>query len=184
MDPYNQDDTAWIQTISGGKFHLLAPTPDEVELEDIVWSLSMQCRFVGHVASHYTVAEHSILVSYAVAPEHALHALLHDATEAYVGDLSRPLKQLLPQYKEIEDSIWEVIALKLGIPSAMPAEVKEADARILINERMALMPRTRYPWGVDHLEPLPGWIVPEGWSPDEARERFMDRYWELKMGPW
>lgn len=176
----SDQDNIWIQTVSGGKFHLLAPTPEEVNLDDITWSLSMQCRYVGHVDRHYSVAEHSWLLSYAVAPEHALHALMHDATEAYVGDMSGPLKLLLPAYKEIENKIWDAIAQKFGITPELPAEVKDADARILLNERVALMPNTRYPWGsVEHLEPLPGWITPEGWNQQQARERFIDRYLEL-----
>ncbi|MDI1288693.1 MAG: hypothetical protein PSX37_01920 [bacterium] len=93
----------WMNTFTGQKFYPLDPRADEVHAPDIAKALSQICRYGGHTSQHYSVAEHCVLMSLAVAPEHALFALLHDATEAYVGDMVRPLKQALPEYRAIED---------------------------------------------------------------------------------
>lgn len=91
----------WIQTHTGVAFDLLAPTAGMVVLEDIAYALSRLCRFTGHCSRHYSVAEHSVNVAKQCQLEHgfsdswAMAALLHDAAEAYIGDLSSPLKSLL-----------------------------------------------------------------------------------------
>jgi len=143
-----------MQTYTGRKFWPLDPDPNDVCVKDIAHSLGLLCRFGGHVDRFYSVAEHCLLVSYAVAPENALHGLLHDATEAYVGDMIRPLKQSMPFFREVESLVWYAIAEHFRISSAIPDEVRDIDLRMLLNERAALMPRTRYTWGVDNLSPV------------------------------
>lgn len=129
-------------------------------------------------AAHNSVAEHCILMSYAVAPEHALWALLHDATEAYVGDMVRPLKIQMPEYVEVEDNLMCMIAKKFGlVGSQMPAAVKDVDTRILINERRTLM-RTEHAWDMDGLEPLPNTDI-SAWKPHWAEYYYMARFKEL-----
>lgn len=161
----------WMQTFSGARFYPLDPRPEEIDPTDIAHALSLLCRYGGHVDRFYSVAEHCVLMSEAVAPEHALAALLHDATEAYVCDVPRPLKRQLPGYREIESNVWWAIAEHFGVKLYLPAEVKEADNRILLTERDALMPNTRYSWSVDGMEPLP--VKVEGWSPEAAEGRFL-----------
>src|SRR5690349_6806238 len=98
-----------ITTHSGVQFDLLKPDPSVVHLEDIAHALSHLCRYTGHCNRFYSVAEHSVIVSLMVPPSEpklAMQGLLHDATEAYVNDLARPLKDLLPEYKEIEMRVW------------------------------------------------------------------------------
>ena len=94
----------FIGTFSGLRFWPLDPNPEKILIADIAHALAHQCRFGGHASKFYSVAEHSVHVSKLCLPEHALWGLLHDASEAYLVDLPRPLK-LLPEfapYREAE----------------------------------------------------------------------------------
>jgi uncharacterized protein len=95
----------WIQTYTGKQFWPLSPLPEDIVIEDIAHALSMQCRFGGHVRTFYSVAQHSVHVSLLVEPQYALWGLLHDAAEAYLVDLPRPIKKFSEMgllYQEIE----------------------------------------------------------------------------------
>lgn len=167
----------WMQTFSGRRFYPLSPRPDELEPADIAHALSLLCRYGGHVDRFYSVAEHCVLMSQAVAPANALAALLHDATEAYVVDVPRPLKRQLPGYREIEEQVWFAIAHRFRLDFELPAEVHEADNRILVNERAALLSNAEAWASIDGLEPLP--VVITGWAPAEAERRYAARLAEL-----
>jgi hypothetical protein len=168
-----------MQTHTGIAFWPLDPESSEIDPRDIAHALSMLCRFGGHVKRFYSVAEHCVLMSRAVAPEHALWALLHDATEAYLVDLPRPVKRMLPQYSRAESNLMDFICSRFGLDPAEPAEVKDADNRILITERDALMAATPpLPWvGLEELEPLPVQIG--AWMPSVAEYRYRERLSEL-----
>jgi hypothetical protein len=118
---------SWILTQSGKQFDLLAPEADMVMLDGIAHALAHICRFAGYTQTHYSVGQHSVLASLLVPPADALHALLHDAAEAYVGDMVSPLKDLLPGFKAIEARIWKAIAARFEIAAQMPASIKKAD---------------------------------------------------------
>lgn len=152
---------SWILTATGKRIDLLHPDPKLICLEDIAHSLSRLCRFNGHTGPHYSVAEHSQRVADIVPDEYQLDALLHDATEAYVGDMTRPLKQLLPRYQDIEHGIWLAICERFQINPVLPACVHKADMVLLATERRDLMPKHEDEWlclvGVD---PLPKPIKP------------------------
>jgi hypothetical protein len=161
----------------------LEPRAKDIVIEDIAHALARICRFGGHVAvdSVYSVAQHSVLVSKACREEHALLGLLHDASEAYIGDVIRPLKILLKGYKEIERR-WELaIGEALGLGDALaslPADVKEADLRLLATERRDLLadgPGHRR-WDLN-APPLVARIVP--WSVPAAKRAFLARYERL-----
>jgi hypothetical protein len=175
ISPLRRGD--WMQTYSGRRFYPLDPQAEDLYLGDIAHALSLLCRYGGHVDRFYSVAEHCVLMSEAVAPEHALAALLHDATEAYVVDVPRPLKAVLLDYSPIEDRLWRVIAGRYGISATLPVEVVEADSRILLTERTALMPRAERWSQDDEYEPLPVQVT--GWLPIDAEEAWLARYVEL-----
>jgi hypothetical protein len=169
----------WMQTFTGLAFYPMDPRVEDIRIQDIAHSLGMICRYGGHVKRFYSVAEHCVLMSQAVAPENALWALLHDATEAYVGDMVRPLKHQLPEYMAAEDRIMGLIATRFGLTGSMPAEVKEADNRILLNERAALLGPRPQAWhrAIEALDPLP--VVIRGWSPRTAESEYIARWAEL-----
>lgn len=168
-----------IQTNTGAYFDVLAPYKHNFDIEEIAHALSNLCRFTGHVREFYSVAQHSYYVSVVAGPKHALAGLLHDATEAYVGDVASPLKRLLPEYKKIEERIWLNIALQYGISSDLPKEVHDADLRMLVTEKNMLMPRLQKdpqhwpdvrPVLMPIIQPLP---------PKQAKALFLRRYADL-----
>src|ERR1039457_6405429 len=116
----------FIGTFSGLRFWPLAPNPDDILIADIAHALAHQCRFGGHAWKFYSVAKHSVHVSQLCPPEHALWGLLHDASEAYLVDLPRPLK-LLPEfapYREAERRSQRAVAVRFGLPEEQPASVR------------------------------------------------------------
>lgn len=125
---------------SGRPFRFMSPSEDDIHLDDIAHSLSHLCRFNGHSKVHYSVATHSIYCSFLVSEEHAFQALMHDATEAYVGDMISPLKSLIPDFKNFEERIWSVICAKYDIPVDLVPEVHEADRAMLLAEARDLLP--------------------------------------------
>jgi hypothetical protein len=170
--------TDWLQTFTGKPFWPLEPELGEIDIVDIAHALSMQCRYAGHTREFYSVAEHSVLISYAVSPENALWGLLHDATEAYLVDLPKPVKPFLPDYKAAEKYLMQVIMLHFGLPQIEPPEVKQMDTLILFNERAALLNTSVLDWTLTG-EPIPG-IQIEAWSPKIAEAMFLNRFEELR----
>lgn len=136
----------YIQTISGRKFHLEGTDPEEIQLTDICHALGHLGRFTGHTTRLYTVAEHSILVDDIVRmmrgddPMLRLQALLHDATEAYLADISAPFKGALGNYYELEEQVHARIADKFGLPHELDPIIKEADWIALFAEAQELQP--------------------------------------------
>ena len=115
------------------------PTPEMICIEDIAHALSHQCRFGGHLPEFYSVAEHSWYCSQLVKPRHKLAALLHDASEAYLLDIPRPIKNHLTNYKEIEHKLMLLIAEKFGFEYPLHNDIKMADETALTNEWYVLM---------------------------------------------
>lgn len=168
----------FIQTFTGRQFWPLDPRPDEVHIEDIAHALSNQCRFAGHVLRRYSVAEHSVhigrwlLARYPV--ERALWGLLHDGSEAYLVDVPRPIKPHLTGYAAAELRVMAAICTRFSLPLDMPYAVKEADDRILIDERAQAMRPANYDGGWPDVPPLG--VTLQFWTPEEAEEEFMDMY--------
>ncbi|MFF1880240.1 hypothetical protein ACFVVC_02060 [Pseudarthrobacter sp. NPDC058196] len=170
----------WMQTYTGRQFYPLDPRPEDVDITDIAHALSMQCRYNGHVRRFMSVAEHCVLLSHLVAPEHALWALLHDATEAYVGDMVRPLKLHMPEYRAVENGVMVAIAARFSIDPTMPAEVKQADSRMLLDERSALLGEPAGDW---EIEGEPFGVDIQAWGPDVAELEYLLRFAELTGDP-
>lgn len=168
----------WLQTYTGRAFYPFDPRPDDIDPTDIAHALSLLCRYAGHVARMYSVAEHCVLVSHAVPAEHALWGLLHDATEAYLVDLPRPVKRALPEYVAAERTVMDAICFRFGLEPSEPPAVKEADTRILCDERAELMGPSPLPWkAVENVQPL-GCPI-EGWEPKRAEAEYTARLAEL-----
>ncbi|RRV18096.1 phosphohydrolase [Pseudomonas saudiphocaensis] len=164
----------WILTRTGRRFDLLQPCPSQVFVLDIAHALAHLCRFNGHASRHYSVAQHSLVVASIVPAEHKLAALLHDATEAYVGDMVRPLKQVMPEYKQIEQRIWLAICERFDIAPELPECVREADMIALATERAQLMPDHPGEWEcLADVTPLS--LMLGVWQPAQAAMHYQDR---------
>ena|SRR5690625_2248792 len=171
----------YIQTFSGVEFDLSDVRPEMVSIKDIAHGLANTCRFGGHCKEFYSVAQHSIIASALAPPEHAFAALLHDAAEAYLGDIPSPLKRLLPDYRALEKRVEAVIFERFGIPYPLPGAVKYADLQALALERRFLLTKSSGAWPMlVGVEVPSGVILPE--SPERAKARFLDRFLELVGG--
>ena len=167
----------FIQTYTGKKLDLKNPHPEQIDIIDIAHGLSQICRFAGQSSFFYSVAQHSIYVSRKLkTPKEKLLGLLHDATEAYIGDIPTPVKSLCPDYKAVEGRLWRVIAKKFDIPEKMPKHIKMIDMRVLSTERAEVF-ANRISWGeyMDNIEPYDRWHFREQ-SQWEARRIFLAAY--------
>lgn len=168
----------WSQTYVGKELYILDPREEEICITDIAHALSNLCRFNGHCSSFHSVAAHSVLVSHLCKPKNALWGLLHDASEAYTGDMVSPLKRYMPEFQKVEDRLMEVICSKYGLPPEMPDDVAEADLQVLALEKKHLLREPPRPWvfleGVEvpdiKLQTLP---------PTFAEIMFLHRFYEL-----
>lgn len=167
-----------ILTYGGHYFDFMAPEQCQVDIATIAHALAHICRFTGHVREFYSVAQHSVMVSYLVPPEHALAGLLHDAPEAFIGDVAAPLKQLLPDYKAIEKRVEAAVLGAFGLPAKLPTCVKHADLVMLATEQRDLMPAIDHTWNtIIGIEPLMTTIQPQ--TPAQAKVIFLQRFTEL-----
>lgn len=171
-------EEAWIQTYSGRRFCPTKPNPDAIVIQDIAHSLSMQCRFTGHTKKFYSVAQHSVYVSHICNEEDALWGLLHDASEAYLIDVPRPLKRsgYFQAYLELEAKMQEAICKRFGLPLGEPPSVKKADTKMLATEARDLMGPLHRDW-IQKATPLPFKV--EAWDQQKAKDMFMQRFYEL-----
>ncbi len=169
----------WIQTAGGRQFWPMDPRPDEVFIDDIAHALSMLCRFGGHCLRFYSVAEHCVLMARAATDRHtALWALLHDASEAYLVDVPRPLKPFLIGYDEAEAKIMRAVEYRFKLHLGLPDIVKRMDHAILMDEQLQNMAPAPVKWSTD-AEPLG--VRLKFWSPEQARLEFVEEYWRLKL---
>lgn len=173
----------WIQTFTGKQFWPLDARVEEIDIHDIAHSLAFQCRFGGHCGRFYSVAEHCVLmlryinsIAEGITHEVRLWALLHDATETYLVDLPRPVKNSIPDYKVIETNLMNVICDRFGMDHEMPKIVKEIDTRILMDEAYQNMKTPPQSWN-DNVPPLG--IQLQYWSPEEAEMWFLYEFDKL-----
>lgn len=182
----------WCQSFTGRKMHPLDPRPEDFVIEDIAHALSRVARFAGHTKGDlaYSVAQHSVLAARHVSPKAKLAALLHDASEAYTGDVPRPLKrhmhfdidgEMVP-FKVVEDRIQDAIHERFGVvvDDAILAEVKAIDEALLVTEARDLMAPLHPDWSLEWLRnrtPLAERIVP--WSAETAKTAFLSVFRDL-----
>ena len=173
-----KDKDAWVQTFTGKQFHVFDPSLHEISIIDIAHSLSLVCRFNGHCKTFYSVAEHSWRASFLVQHCDALAALMHDASEAYLSDISKPVKPHLANYYEIEDGLMVAIAKKYKFQYPLPPSVKEADVTLLFTEKRDLMGPEPFAW-TGTVKPLTEVIAPM--TPAVAKDMFLKRFAQLSM---
>lgn len=177
----------WMETFSGKKFFLFDKEGlDQIDIYDIAHSLALNCRYNGHCSRFYSVAEHSVLMSYLVPEGLELEGLLHDSTEAYLSDIVRPFKRVMPMYQDIENTLYTRIASKYGLADKIHAETKEVDLAICKLEAETLMMSKGKGWGLDSsvitnelLEEKSGYSKIPCWSPEQAEQEFLSRFYEL-----
>jgi 5'-deoxynucleotidase YfbR-like HD superfamily hydrolase len=175
----------YLQTVSGRWVNPFDPDPEQLEIGDIARALANQCRFGGHCRVFYSVAQHSVIVSELVEArggdaEDVFAALMHDAGEAYLGDMPHPLKHRSPlgaAFKEAENHLERALqdhfAIKPGVP-----EIKRADRALLATERRAFSAETWHWPELEGVEPVG--LELTAWSPDEAARAFLARFEELE----
>lgn len=184
----------WFQTFTGKKFYPFNPDPKLICIEDIAHALSLLCRFNGHTKGFYSVALHSIYVTQVFSglvkstelennDQAHLCALLHDATEAYCGDMVRPIKRGLPEYQQLEGRLWTAIELRFNFVDTwmeVAEIVHKADEIMLATERRDILPegpaKDRDQWFIDEKGVVPDVkrIAPR--PPGVSEQWFLDVY--------
>lgn len=177
-------DKDWMMTFTGRQVLPLALTPSDIDIIDIAHGTSMQCRYNGHVNDFYSVAEHCVHISAAILlatgdKTLALQGLVHDAGEAYTGDMIRPMKNSLKRFyepwKDVEDANEKAICEALGVPYPFDPIVKEYDKRIIVNEKTHLFGPNK-PWDWDY-QPLD--ILIRCWTPKRAKLAYIAQWCKL-----
>jgi 5'-deoxynucleotidase YfbR-like HD superfamily hydrolase len=168
-----------ILITSGNYFDFLDLKNNKYNIYDIANALSKLCRFNGHVDRFYSVAQHSVFVS-AMVPKHlALAALFHDASEAFLGDMTRPLKELFPEYKALEKQVQTHIYKKFSCRHTQDPLIHLADLKALATEKRDLQSWDDEIWPVlKDIEPHNEEIIPL--APDDACNLFLERYTYLR----
>lgn len=169
MGPYE------IETYKGHMFDVFNIEPEKIDIEDIAHALSLICRFNGHTPRHLSVAEHSVNVSLHVPRELRLPALLHDAAEAYLSDVPRPIKQVLPEVNEIDSELTAAIFEKFGLEYPYDPLIKDVDRGMCYAEAEAAGMQVSM-WGEPTMEIMQeiSWLTPK-----EAEVYFMLTFKEL-----
>jgi len=166
--------TDFIQTFSGKRFHFLDPQEEELDISDIAHALSNICRYSGHVTEFYSVAEHCVILAEYVLnetadPKQALAALLHDASEAYLVDVPRPIKKYLSGYQQLEQNVTDVIKQKWGLVHS--SVLKYSDTNIIKDESILLNGNLSWVNMYDELG-----VDLYLWTPEEAEEQFLNMF--------
>ena len=163
---------------SGLDFDLINPKMDQILITDIAHHLGNVCRYNGACDPFYSVAQHSVIVSKMVPEEFAFDGLMHDAAEAYLGDIISPFKRLLKKsefFTAIKNRVERAVAIKFECSYPEPAIVKKADTMIRAIEARQLANIDPKKWG---LEEVAGSAInPLGCK--ESRELFLARFYEL-----
>lgn len=180
---YGERKGDWIQTFTGRQFWPLDPRPEEIFIEDIAHALALQCRYGGHSEYHYSVAQHSWYVSQVVPKEFALAGLLHDAAEAYLVDVPRPVKRHLHDYMVIEGRLQVAVGQRFGIDWNLfeCSDVKMADMAVGLVEKATVMKPAPVEWLHDGRSEgaRPAQLTINYWNPWAVEHAFLGRFREL-----
>lgn len=177
-------DKNWIYTHRGIQVFLANPSPEMIDIRDIAQALSNLCRYNGQCKKFYNVAEHSVLVAMEVLRrtgnrELARSALMHDSPEAYLGDVTGPLKDMLVVYNILEARFEEAIQEKFGLVYRFNhPEIKRSDYEVFFTEKDHLFDHPYKAWA---REGAKAEVKIECWEPQKARERFLEMAGELGL---
>ena len=167
----------WIQTYTGKKFHLFDPKLDEIDIVDIAHGLSNICRYTGQCNAFYSVAQHSVLISQLVSEKNALQGLMHDSAEAYISDLSSPLKHGLWEYRVLENRLLKFIFGKFNIAYPVSEEVNYQDRALCVLEKEKLFNQPLdWGWENKYTKPIIELIT---WNREWAKAEFLNRFMML-----
>ena len=183
MDKNQLEETRfdYLSLNNGKRISILEPEQDTMDIITIANSLSNLCRFMGQVNDFYSVAQHSVMVSHLVPTQHAYAGLMHDATEAFCGDLVKPIKQKLPEYSVIEERMWNALRQRYNLPMALPSSVHVADRIMVKTESRDLQTGDIWKSWYPDFQPLPFPIIPL--LPKDAFTLFLARHAELTGEP-
>lgn len=190
--------TAWMETMSGRRFNPTEANP-QVDLKDMMWGVARFPRYNGQFSEeveHFSVAEHLVLlVRHYMATYHPgkriedlkphelkeLRTLaMHDIQEGVIGDMTRPMKKVVPQFGEVEDQFCRALAVRFDLIFPLPGWVKDLDNRIIADERRQAMNPSGNSWAADELEPLG--VELQFWSPRRAYKELREVYLQLGLG--
>ena len=162
-----------IRLLNGHYFDLVRPDPDLIDLTTIAISLGRECRYGNQCPKFYSVAEHCVLMSRLYRGHRRAEILLHDASEAYIGDVAKPLKLLLPDYQKIELGIEAAIAVRFGLDTSEAAaeDIRYYDRMLLKAEKLTFWPGDKAWPGFENIERVD--VEFEYWPPDKAAEEFL-----------
>lgn len=172
----------FIETSDKTKFYFGDLTNNEYRIQDISIGLARETRFSGHyirTIPFYSVAEHSVhMARWCLVNEkqkYARAALMHDASEAYLKDLTRPLKCTQPAYKPMEKVVSAAIAKTFGVKHMDSPFIKKLDEQMLNTEREQIMAPTDNIWNTEHVGKLMG-VKIRGWLPQKADVEFLKMF--------
>lgn len=177
-----RDEHTWIQTYTGKQAWPLNPMPQDIDIMDIAHALALANRYTGHTLFPYSVAQHCVLMHDAMKKAEysrieCFWALMHDASEAYLCYIARPVKNCLHGYLFYEENLMKCIAAKYNLSWPMPDIVKQMDLAMLATERFQLMGQPPIPWtSTEGAEPIPCKI--EEWDWKSAKMEFLIRFGE------
>lgn len=196
---------SWIQTFQGNRIDPLNPRTEDIDARDIAHALAMQCRFTGHTRFHYSVAQHTVLMIRCLTrrwpnpgphshqwdldglgdgplPKLARAVALHDASEAYLCDIARPVKHSdhMDGYRDAEARLDDAIALRFGVlqDPEIDKRIRQLDGRMLVREAYALIGGTLEGWGITRFGE-PADVVIEPWTPSQAEHAMLDAFARL-----
>jgi 5'-deoxynucleotidase YfbR-like HD superfamily hydrolase len=181
----------WFTTVSGRKVSLLDPQPSTISIRDIAHSLANICRWNGHTLWFYSVADHRVHVSKLVEPELAMVGLLHDAAEAYLGDVVSPVKKMMADcdsmaFRHAEARLWKAICRRFHVDALLLSSLKLADTIAAATEKRDLLGHD-LDMGCEHVEPHPDRLIrayrgKRDRSPFDARNAFLNRFYAIREG--
>jgi len=180
----------WILTATGREFDLAHPSAQQIDIRDIAWHLAHICRFTGATSRHYSVAEHSLHVSLHVElqglpPAAQLAALLHDAHEAYCGDVTTPVKEALgAAWSQFEWRLQRAVHKALRVSTAFAAHCRDivaADHAVMLKEVLVFLPEAYSLFA--HISALPSEVdirSETDFTSEDWAGAFLQRYDELR----